>query len=213
MEKKLLEYKISKCPICGEEHIYSLVLLDKTKNNNVLLFGVSPAAQTEVLFLCKKDNSPFTKKVTVPPESDILGIATDSEIEEIKRIKDLKSVNNEFSNWVQSSRRVAFDFCKNMLTTSVASIPIYYAMIKFIENHSVEKYLLIIPPILLLLLLAICIFTIGIYPTLKLIHESSFQEFRNNRLRRLSFLSNFGTIIYLTSIVYSVILFTYMLIL
>ena len=93
-----------------------------------------------------------------------------------------------FQVWVKNSRKVAFDFCKTMLSTSTGAIPIYFAVLKYIGFEKIGQTALgkftVLPPVLFLL--AAILYVLALRPRYDAVAPDEFNTFRARRLEQLN---------------------------
>ena len=209
-QTKIIDYQIRQCPKCQESHDYKLKVFTKDNTTKqVMLFG-GPGAPSEVMFTCSNTNKMFTYKVEVPDNKEIAGVATEKEIADYKEPVALSSIaSEELKDWIKSSRSIALDFCKNMLSTSIGAIPVYFAILKFLGLDTLHsesaKYLLIMPPVMFLV--AALMFVFALKPKFDTIAEDDFVKFKEKRLKQLNNYLMAGTIIFSLGIVSSIFIF------
>lgn len=209
-ELEILDYDIKQCPLCTHTHVYKLkVFKKKTDENKVVLFG-GAGDQTEVMFQCPENNRRFTFAV---PSADfeVLGIATAEDIEKYKtgKASPLPQVTSgEMTDWVKNSRTIALDFCKNMLSTAIGAIAVYFAILKYLGSEKISKpgegYLLL--PAVLFLISAVA-YVLALKPRFDSIEEKDFEQFKKKRLTQLNNYLVGGTVLFIVGIGCAIIIF------
>lgn len=209
---RLIDFEVPRCPRCESTHRYKLKVLSPDEQRGelkVLLFG-GAGSKTEVLFTCLEKNTSFSYHVPTPADSEVTGVATDAEVEQFLKEPVIKSpLGNEFSDWIKNSRAVAVDYCKSMVTTSSAAIPIYFSILKFLgydgDNEVTATRALVLPPILFFI--AAIIFVVALRPSMKAVNESDFSTFRSSALLRLNRMMIAGTVYFLVAVGFSIVIF------
>jgi hypothetical protein len=209
---RLIDFEVPKCPRCDSSHRYKLKLLapdDRGSDQKVLLFG-GGGSKTEVLFNCLEKNISFTYHVPTPADSEVAGVATPAEVEIYAKEAVAKSpLTNEFSDWIKNSRAVAVDYCRSMVTTSSAAIPIYFSILKFLgydgNNEATATRAMVLPPILFFI--GAIIFVLALRPSMKGVSESEFSAFRSSALIRLNRMMLAGTVYFLVAVAFSIVIF------
>ncbi|MFD9064766.1 hypothetical protein ACFVZ3_24955 [Kitasatospora purpeofusca] len=105
----------------------------------------------------------------------------------------------EFAEWARMSRQTGIEYCKAMLTASSAAIPVYFAVLQYMNLATVKEHwasrLAAAPAVLFLL--AAAAFALAQRPRLVHATAQSFAEVRGDSLRRLGRFSQVGTGLFL----------------
>ena len=191
---EILGYDVEKCPKCDKPHHFELMVRVSTKEK-VMLFG-GAAGGSEFLFTCPETNQKFTQIVPIPPQGEIVGLATEADvIQPADTVPNISPVENDFSEWIKNSRKVALDFCKTMMGTSTGAIPIYFAVLKYIGFEKIGQAelakLTILPPVLFLI--AAVLYVLALRPRYEAVALDEFNTFRARRLEQLNKYIIWGT--------------------
>jgi hypothetical protein len=210
MATRLIRHQVEKCPRCGAAHDFALMVRDLAEISAVPLFGgPAGAGGPEVGFTCPSTNQPFVQIIPNPPGAEILGPADPSSGQAPPSAKPSSPGGDEFGDWVKLSRQVATDYCKTMLTTSTAAIPVYWAVLKYLRLEQVSSsavaLLAIVPP--LLFLTATVLFALALRPRFAALRPEQFLQFRTNRLRQLDRYINAGTTAFVVGVGLAILLF------
>lgn len=196
---EIFDYTVNKCQKCGKKHDYKLKALVRAEaTEEVAIFG-GAGGKSEVLFECPDTKLKFTQAIPDPPNGEITGLATESDIEnaELESSKQsLSLAESDFAEWIKNSRSVSIDFCKTMLTLSTGAIPIYFTMLKYmgfekISNSTFAK-IGILPP--LMFLVAALLFVLALRPRFETISQGDFATFRSFRLKQMNQFINVGAL-------------------
>lgn len=197
-EVRLASYTVAVCPHCGDRHDYTLRL---GRTHEELLFA---GPGKSVGLVCPKTKKPVQVVIELDDNERFLGaeIATGSELsgaslpapqstddpaaESGGREPDVGE-EAEKTEWRKASRTTATDFCKTMLASSTAAIPVYFAVLKYtgVEqlDGSLQATLGILPPVAFLS--AAAVFAAALRPRLRSVGRRTFSEVRDERLRQL----------------------------
>jgi len=208
-EVKIVEYIVDKCPKCGEAHTYQLkIILYK-----IPIFG-GGKRETLIEFVCPKTKQKFKKAVADPPDGEIEGLASSSDIkfdQRVSSIANLSLMETEFVEWTKSSRFVALDFCKTMIGISVGAIPVYFAVLKFLGLVTISGkqfgMLLVLPPFAYLV--ALILFALALRPTFEIMSPQDFPDFRQKRLTQLNWFITAGIIVFIAGTGLAIVAFFY----
>ncbi len=189
----------------------------------VLMFagvGQADATAWDVLFDCPTSNRPYTQRVELPDDlgtvtgaSSQLQHSRDDQESSAKAIAnnqsgDQDATDTEYSDWIKNSAATARDFGKTMVATASGSVPIYFAVLKYLGFDRVGQawnQLTVIPPFLLLA--SVILFALALRPSLLDVTREQFQEVRRRRLQRLNKYILAGTFLFCVSMIASTTLF------
>jgi hypothetical protein len=185
MEKAREVFDISKCPVCGKSHQYSLTIVRSS-----YMFGVSeddaPAEKhMRRLFTCPKTGTEFEGTVFLPddPKNKIVSLAVDGLIDhgasegapasnvEVELLAALsphsKALFEVGKAILLDSLTTGREFCSSMIGVSTGAIPLYLGILTFLlpENFVLGFAAgLIIATPAIGFLLAATLFTFGYLP-------------------------------------------------
>jgi hypothetical protein len=187
---QLRSFEVKKCPRCGGQHHFALAV--RPVPEGVAIFG-GPGAQ-EVAFICPKTRTAFTEQIMPEPNTEILGPADPSQLAtyapeaSVPNASAADAAMEEFQAWQQSSRSIAIDFCKTMLTVATGAIPVFFAVLQYLGvEHATGSFwqrAAILPPVLFLASAAT--FVLALRPAYAIITQSDFAAYRQYRLRRMN---------------------------
>lgn len=193
---KILDYDLTVCPKCGKPHHFKLkVSVPAKADEKVRMFG-GTGGGSEVLFTCPHTNTKFTQSVPNPPDGEIVGLASETDIAQASAAMLTPSpVDDEFAEWIKNSRKTAVDFCKIMLSISTGGIPVYFTVLKYIgfENMSgtaLAKFT-ILPTVFFLV--AAMLYVLALRPRYEAVAQKDFNAFRARRLEQLNQFIIWGT--------------------
>lgn len=225
---------IQTCPKCGKSHDYTLqihfrikVLFFGGRSKSSKPLGTSQAKQApnqwEVTLICPQTNEQFAYQVEVTPQraEEIIEVIPmlnqdlpASPAEPPVQWLGVDMAQIEAQEWMKSSATNARDFCKTMLTTTTAAIPLFFAVVKYLGSDqlptSVPKWVSAAPPVLFLLSAAI--FVLALHPQAGM--AATVQEFLRFRNERIHWMNKFiwvGTGLFGLGIVVSLFIFGSML--
>ncbi|TVR84952.1 MAG: hypothetical protein EA409_00165 [Saprospirales bacterium] len=203
---KIIDYEVAPCPRCNEAHSFKLKGLAQRKaQEEVPIFGGTGATEetgrkSEILLTCPKTKKNFSYAVSEPTGLTIIGLASEVDIALATNTVPASSpIESDFEEWTKKSRDIALDFCKTMLSTSTGSIPIYFAILKYIGFEKIGSTILskfaVLPPILFLA--AAIFYLFGLRPQYESVAPQTFNAFRKRRLKKLNRFITWGTAIFI----------------
>jgi len=215
---KIIDYEIAPCPKCNKAHPFKLKGLVKQKmEEKVPMFGGTGVTEgtvrkSEILFICPDTKEKFSYQVPEPVDIEIIGLASEADIAmAINLISAPSLIKSEFEEWAKKSRDTALDFSKTMLSASTASIPVYFAVLKYIGFQKIGRMALskfaILPP--MLFLIAAILYVLALCPRHELVAPSDFNAFRKRRLERLNQFIIYGTAIFIGAVGFAIAMLFY----
>jgi hypothetical protein len=208
---QLRTFEVKKCPRCGEQHRFALKV--KETSQGTAIFGGGGAE--EIAFICPNTKQPFTQLIEPEPGTEIIGpidpsqlVAVDSGAPRSGSDADTPAAD-EFLDWQRSSRSIAIDFCKTMLTVATGAIPIYFAMLKYlgVEQASSSWWprSAVVPPVLFLA--STVVFVLALRPGYAIVRESEFAAYRRHRLERMNAFILGATLLFLLAVAIATVIF------
>jgi hypothetical protein len=174
-----LTHEVLKCPRCGRPHAFLLSV--RSKPVKVPLFG-GTGSTPGIAFTCPDTQEIFVEVVPDPPDGEIIGLSDGTQPTAASAVASAPDA--DFAEWTKTSRSVAIDFCKTMITAASASIPLYFAVLKYVGVEAMTgswfARLGLLPPALFLA--STVVFAVGLRPRLAWIDERDFAAFRARRL-------------------------------
>jgi hypothetical protein len=181
------EHTVGPCRHCGGAHVF--VLAVRRRERAEPLFG-GPGAALEPAggdiaagFRCPATGRPLV--IPNPPDGEIVGLWEEAMLPSPGATPPAAA--DELAAWVKASREGALVFCRTMMTTAAASIPAYFAVLKYLGAERIAESALSRaaagPP--LLFLLAALVFAAAQRPRYAEVTPSAFEAFRRERLRAL----------------------------
>jgi len=163
----------------------------------------STGHKTEILFTCPNTKKRFSYPVSEPVDIEIIGIASEADIAMSINVASAPlPIKSEFEEWAKKSRDIVLDFCKTMLSASTGSIPVYFAILKYIGFERFDSTALsrfaILPPGLFLV--AAILYILALRPRYELVVPNGFNAFRKRRLERLNKFIIWGTTIFIGAV-------------
>jgi hypothetical protein len=205
---RYVDHDIENCPRCGQSHHFWLQVRPTSPEKRVPIFG-GPGVR-ELAFTCPRTGEIFTQELPDPSDGEIVGYSDSLNVPEAPSSSEsLPATDSEFSEWIKSSRTIATDFCKTMLTTSTGAIPVYFAMLKYLGIEQIDSTFLasagILPP--LLFLAAIVLFVLALRPRFRTLTEAEFGTFRTERYLWLNRYIMAGTALFAAGVCLAIVLF------
>jgi hypothetical protein len=208
---QLRPFEVKKCPRCGETHRFALAV--KSTPPGVTIFGGTQVQ--EIAFICQKTRQAFTQLITPEPNTEIIGPVdpsqTHSATPEVADAPspDVQPSNDEFQDWQRSSRSIAIDFCKTMLTVATGAIPVYFAVLQYLgvahAPGSLWRLAIIIPPVLFFG--SALVFVLALRPNYVTVTEAGFTSYRQHRLQRMNTLIFVSTTMFMIAVAIAVLIF------
>ncbi len=136
METTSQVHQVAKCPLCGKSHTYKLKITRST-----VLFGApdpDSRPRISVTFTCPKTGNDF--KVGVPLEEPEKGTAGSVSAELAAEADDQPAILTPHERALYEAGKsllldsvaTAREFCKSMIATSTAAIPVYLGILTFL---------------------------------------------------------------------------------
>ena len=222
---RLENYGIDRCPLCGESHSFTIEVSYISKDKLIYFGGhTSPdenktagssrsvgPVRRELTFTCPNTHKPFIYLVEITPGHD-------EEIVEVRNVATSMPpsgagpqppvslsfaesiVNMELQEWVKASPAIARDFCKQMLSTTTAAIPVFFAVLKYlgVDKATVQfpAWIGILPPSLFLL--SAILFILTLRPQyFEAIGVEAFTRIRTRRIQTMNWLILIGTALFI----------------
>lgn len=150
----------------------------------------------DVIFRCTEGDRPaFTSRVPIEaePKEKLVAVSSQEQTPEDAAARELPDPSPpswedaEFTEWIKNSSSTARDFCRTMITTCSAAIPVYFAVLKYLGFETVGGGWLaasILPPVLLLA--AGLAFVLGLRPTFSPVPRAEFATYRDMVLQRIN---------------------------
>jgi hypothetical protein len=117
----------------------------------------------------------------------------------------------EYSDWLKSSRTIALDFCKTMLTAASAAIGVYFAVLKYLGTETVTRskasWLSIGPPVLFLA--SVAFFALGLRPRLAPVRRDEFEDYRARRLTTINIFLTIGLALFVAGLIFAFVSFVW----
>lgn len=207
---RYVDYDIEKCPRCGQAHHFWLQIRSASPalpEERVPIFG-GPGVR-ELAFTCPTTGEIFTQELPNRSDGEIVGYSDSIDVPETPSSSVPPVTESQFSEWVKSSRTVATDFCKTMLTTSTGAVPVYFAILKYLGVEQIDSTFLaragILPP--LLFLATVVLFVLALRPQFRTLTEAEFAAFQTQRYHWLNRYMVAGTALFTIGVCLAIILF------
>ena len=207
----LIRHEVDPCPRCGARHRFAIEL--EQPGEETILFGGPgdrrDGEEVEVGFTCPDREELFTDRVAIPAGAHFKRVVTSAGLA-AQTTAGEPGAESEFTEWVKGSRTLAHEFCRTMLTTAAAAIPVYFAVLKYLGTSRLEGSLgskaTLLPPVSFLI--ALVLFALALRPQLASIDRAGFEAFRAERLRRLNRYIGWGVAAFAGGIAVALVLFT-----
>ena len=147
---RLLRHSVDHCPHCDQHHDYAVEL-----KRAPLVFG-GGSDEVAIAVSCPTTGKPIQTVITVPADEEFVRVVTRSADERTQEPAEATAGDSqdEYSDWVKSSRETGVDFGKTMLTASSGAIAIYFAILNYLGTSTAPRsavgVLGALPPILFL---------------------------------------------------------------
>ncbi len=179
----------------------------------MLVFGGTGTATRSIGFVCPETGLPFTTDVQAPGDDVELVPVDPSQQHAVEAAapaaKPAPAADAEFTAWAASSRATAVDYCKTMLTTATGSIPVYFAVLRYLgydkATHGFVAAAGIVPPVLFLV--AAVMFVLALRPRLRAVTSEDFGAFRAERLVFLNRMLVAGLAVYGLGVALAIVFF------
>jgi hypothetical protein len=214
--QRTIMHRLAKCPKCSLEHEYTLRIESTSSGANVgspaqpaLVFGGPKAVKQDVRtwdvsLTCPTTLHPFIEPIQVPVLSGEALISVE-QAQAAPTTPDWSST--EFAEWIKTSIASERDFCKTMLSTVSAAIPVYFAILKYLGLNRVQRgwqAMSAAPPVLLFA--SMLAFSVALRPSGRTIRSiDEFALFRSQRLTRMSYAMSAGLALFAAALLCSVI--------
>ena len=185
MEKSKIVFDVPKCPACGKAHKYNLSIVRSPFMFNVSELDTPTEKQVRKLFTCPKTGTEFEGLVVLPddPQNKIVSLNVEGLVEEeagstsagtTVKVEQVQALSAHSQALYEAGKAILLDslsagreFCKFMIGTSTAAIPVYFGLLTFILPDQfklgfVAGLIIALPPIGFLL--ASILFTLGYLP-------------------------------------------------
>lgn len=214
----IVDYNVASCPRCQEAHFFKLKghVQRKTAEKVPMFGGPGDVEETgrknEILFTCPNTKEKFSCQVPDPTGVELIGLASEADVAMIANRESAPlPTNSEFEEWAKKSRTTALNFCKTMLSTSTGSIPMYFAILKYLGIENIDGTTLfqfsILPPILFLG--AAILYVLALRPQYESIAPNDFNTFRKRRLERLNQFIIWGTSVFIGAVGLAIVMLFY----
>ena len=214
----IIDYTVTSCPRCNEAHFFKLKgLVQQKTEESVPLFGGTGEVEgtgrkREILFACPNTKKKFSYQVPEPKGVELIGLASEADIAMVINVASASSPSkSEFEEWANKSRDTALDFCKTMLSASTGSIPVYFAVLKYIGFEKIGSTTLsqfaILPSVLVLA--AAILYVLALRPGYESVAPSDFNAFRKRRFERLNQFIIWGTAIFIGAVGLAIVMLFY----
>jgi hypothetical protein len=165
-----------------------------------LVFG-GGSDQVEIAVTCPSTGRPIQTTILVPNNEEFVrvvlpGQSDPDQQDSIGSADDGTPVDgdDEYADWVKSSRAIGLDFGKTMLTASSGAVAIYFAVLKYLGTEELSKsfsgILSAVPPVLFLV--AAAVFAVALRPAVAPVGRAEFSSFRDRRLQQLGRMLTLG---------------------
>jgi hypothetical protein len=220
---RTLDLVVPRCPRCGRLHHFGLTVTTASLvggPSGVVLFGGASAKEAsqplddqrerlwDVLLRCPDTEEEFTHpaRIETMPDEDIIAVAMTGD----QQASSSSSwQQDEFTEWIKASVGNARDFARTMLSTSLAAIPVFFTVLKYLGFERVRSSwwaVSIVPP--LLLLAAAVAFVYALRPVhLTIADTPDFVTFRTHRLAVMNQRITVGMSLFLVAVAASTIIF------
>lgn len=212
-----MPYRVAECPECSRAHDYSLRIITRSRKGAatqatapaVLIFGgkdsPAPGSQPwDVKLVCPTKESPFvsTIEVPLPVGEEIVSVE-----QALEKALETDWRSSELAEWIKGSIASERDFCRTMLSTAIAAVPVYFAVLKYVgvgRVHGGWQVLSVVPP--LILFAAMVAFSWPLRPVGRTIRNiADFTAFRQRRLEQIDRGINTGMVLFAVALLWAVV--------
>jgi hypothetical protein len=188
-------HAVAACPHCGQQHEFPILLrLAAPSAMAEPLFGGpghGEAAGVMVAFTCPVTRGIINEAVAPPMGMDVIGPDAADPAAPANPPGSISPPSlpsqSEYAEWVKTSRAIAIDFCKSMLTAATGAVPLYIALMTYLgqaKGGAIIASLRVLPP--LLFLAAAASYALALQPRFGLVTADAFAAFRRRRLEQLN---------------------------
>jgi hypothetical protein len=228
-------YRVEECARCGKPHSLNLEVIFEHAQE-VALFGGSenlgPRSKNvrrwDVSYLCEETGEPALAKfeLAVDPGLTIVRVRPLKSGEPLIQLTNQNEgarsgdrstrspaaadlLRQDLAEWIKTSSSTPRDYCKAMVTTSTAAIPVLFTLLKFLGYETANQTWVAIAGSIIagLMLLAAVGFILAMRPRFEIIDVEGFEEWRSRRLARMNLFIGAATIIFVIAVTASLILF------
>jgi hypothetical protein len=234
---RLIPYTLDRCEVCGERHDYQLEVRRRGVDIVVFGGRARPTSELDdahrspaegsasvwnvVLPCLKIKGQSRVKTVSVTPEldEDIVGVQVHRIDRVIPDIRDQagqpdnatfgveQMVQADFAEWVKASASVPREFCKLMLSTTLAAIPVFYAVLSYLKfDVTIPLWgpiIGVMPPVLFLI--SAIMFTLAIQPQQRALSTvEEFEHYRTQRLQRMNLFIGLGSTVFVVGVIVAI---------
>jgi hypothetical protein len=208
----VVPYRLVDCPACDRAHDYRLLV---EVDEEVVTFS-GPADEAaghvrwSIQFRCPKKNKEFSHDIPVPvsPGQTVQRVTSQSSDEAPPAThEDWRDA--ELKEWIKTSAATVRDFCRTMITSVLAAVPVYFVILKFLGFETVRgegwRLLAIGPPFLLLA--SLLAFVLALRPVWARVDRATLAQIREKRLNSLNRNLSIGLTLFGLAVVSAVVVF------
>jgi hypothetical protein len=234
---RLIPYTLDKCEVCGERHDYQLEVRRRGVDIVVFGGRARPTSELDdahrspaegsasvwdvVLPCLNVQGHRLMKTVSVMPEPDeeIVGVQVHKTDGIVPHMGDQagqpdnatlnveQMVKADFAEWIKASASVPREFCKLMLSTTLAAIPVFYAVLSYLKfDVTIPLWgpiIGVMPPVLFLI--SAIMFTLAIQPQQRAVSTvEEFEHYRTQRLQRMNLFISFGSVLFVVGVIVAI---------
>jgi hypothetical protein len=197
--QRLIQHRVDSCPHCTQApHDYAILLKQKPS-----VFG-GGSDQVTIAVSCPISAMPIQTTIAVPDNEEFDRVVAPGEPLDqagaggAESLSASTGADDEYDDWVRSSRTIGLDFGKTMLTTSTGAVAVYFAVLKYLGTSELSRsfsgLLSALPPVLFLI--AAAVFAAALRPKLAPVGQDDFFIFRDRRLKQLNTLLTTGSVLF-----------------